>query len=155
MPVTNLGVQDFTTTGDCRRLANLFQTIPAAQTTLPQSTISGGHVERNNQVNIRGLDTNGPRSLLMIDGVRFPGQDDGICLIDPSIIPELALDRVDILADGASATYGSDAIAGVVNVILKRRFRWRHNAAPFSDADRWWRIRGSGIAVVGPDLGRR
>jgi len=121
VPVTNVGAQDFATTG-YSTLGELFQTIPAAQTTLPQSTISGGHVERNNQVNIRGLDTNGPRSLLMIDGARFPGQDDGICLIDPSIIPGLALDRADILADGASATYGSDAIAGVVNVILKRGF---------------------------------
>ncbi len=121
VPVTNVGTQDFTTTG-FSTLGELFQTIPAAQTTLPQSTISGGHIERNNQVNIRGLDTNGPRSLLMIDGARFPGQDDGICLIDPSIIPQLALDRADILADGASATYGSDAIAGVVNVVLKRGF---------------------------------
>ena len=121
VPVTNLGVQDITTTG-FSTIGELFQTIPAAQTTLPQSTISGGHIERNNQVNIRGLDTNGPRSLLMIDGARFPGQDDGICLIDPSIIPALAVDRVDILVDGASATYGSDAIAGVVNVVLKRAF---------------------------------
>jgi iron complex outermembrane recepter protein len=121
VPVTNLGVQDITTTGYAT-IGELFQTIPQAQTTLPQSTISGGHIERNNQVNIRGLDTNGPRSLLMVDGVRYPGQDDGICLIDPSIIPVLALDRVDILVDGASATYGSDAIAGVVNVVLKRGF---------------------------------
>ena len=58
----------------------------------------------------------------MIDGVRFPPQADGLCAIDPSIIPALALDRVDILADGASATYGSDAIAGVINVVLKRNF---------------------------------
>src|SRR5438270_8938345 len=58
----------------------------------------------------------------MVDGIRFPPQADGICAIDPSIIPSLALDRVDILADGASATYGSDAIAGVINVILKRNF---------------------------------
>ena len=58
----------------------------------------------------------------MVDGVRFPPQADGICAIDPSIIPALALDRVDILADGASATYGSDAIAGVINVVLKRGF---------------------------------
>ena len=58
----------------------------------------------------------------MIDGVLFPPQADGLCAIDPSIIPALALDRVDILADGASATYGSDAIAGVINVVLKRGF---------------------------------
>src|SRR4029079_12495452 len=37
-------------------------------------------------------------------------------------IPQLAVDHVDILADGASATYGSDAIAGVLNVVMKRRF---------------------------------
>src|SRR5436853_3483531 len=58
----------------------------------------------------------------MIDGVRFPPQADGICAIDPSIIPALALDRIDILVDGASATYGSDAIAGVINIILKRGY---------------------------------
>ncbi len=83
---------------------------------------SGGHQERETRVNIRGLDATGPRSLLMVDGVRFPPQADGLCAIDPSIIPALALDRVDILADGASATYGSDAVAGVINVILKRGF---------------------------------
>ncbi len=96
--------------------------MPAAAVQLPQATINGGQQERNNRVNIRGLDTTGPRSLLMIDGMRFPPQADGLCVIDPSIIPALALDRVDILADGASATYGSDAIAGVINVILKRNF---------------------------------
>jgi outer membrane cobalamin receptor len=57
---------------------------------------------------------------MMIDGVRFPSQGLGLEFIDPSIIPTLALDRVDILVDGASATYGSDAIGGVINIILKR-----------------------------------
>lgn len=121
VPVTNLGVQDFTTTG-YSTIGELFQTIPAADVTLPQATINGGQQERLNRVNIRGLDSTGPRSLLMIDGVRFPPQADGLCAIDPSIIPALALDRVDVLADGASATYGSDAIAGVINIVLKRNF---------------------------------
>src|SRR5438270_6731984 len=58
----------------------------------------------------------------MVDGIRFPPQADGICAIDPSIIPSLAVDHVDVLADGASATYGSDAIAGVINVVMKRAF---------------------------------
>jgi iron complex outermembrane receptor protein len=121
VPVTNLGVKDVAQTGFIS-IGELFQTIPAANVQLPQSTINGGQQERNNRVDIRGLDTTGPRSLLMIDGMRFPPQADGLCVIDPSIIPALALDRVDILADGASATYGSDAIAGVINVILKRNF---------------------------------
>src|SRR5256885_12828499 len=68
-----------------------------------------------------------PRSTLfpyttLFRSVRFPPQADGICAIDPSIIPALALDRIDILADGASATYGSEAIAGVINIVLKRNF---------------------------------
>ncbi|HEX5279760.1 MAG TPA: TonB-dependent receptor [Micropepsaceae bacterium] len=122
VPVTNLGVQDFTQTGAVT-IGDLFRTVPAANVAPGPSAInSNGQQERETRVNIRGLDQTGPRSLLMVDGIRFPPQSDGLCSIDPSIIPALALDRVDILADGASATYGSDAIAGVVNVILKRNF---------------------------------
>src|SRR5437763_1828789 len=122
VPVTNLGAQDFTQTGAIT-IGDLFRTVPVANVAPgPSAVNSGGHQERETRVNIRGLDQTGPRTLLMVDGVRFPPQADGICAIDPSIIPALALDRVDILADGASATYGSDAIAGVINVILKRNF---------------------------------
>ena len=122
VPVTNLGVQDFTQTGNIT-IGDLFRTVPAANVApAPSAVNSNGQQERETRVNIRGLDQTGPRSLLMVDGIRFPPQSDGLCSIDPSIIPALALDRVDILADGASATYGSDAIAGVVNVILKRNF---------------------------------
>ncbi|HEX5281229.1 MAG TPA: TonB-dependent receptor plug domain-containing protein [Micropepsaceae bacterium] len=122
VPVTNLGVQDFTQTGNIS-IGDLFRTVPVANVgNGATGTQSGGHQERETRVNIRGLDGTGPRSLLMIDGVRFPPQADGLCSIDPSVIPALALDRVDILADGASATYGSDAVAGVINVVLKRGF---------------------------------
>src|SRR6185503_7396135 len=79
------------------------------------------NVERSVKVNLRGLDSgNATRSLMMIDGMRFPGQGNGNCVVDPSIIPALALDHIDVLVDGASATYGSDAISGVINIILKR-----------------------------------
>jgi len=122
VPVTNLGTQDFTQTGNVT-IGDLFRTVPEANVAPgPGAVNSGGHQERETRVNIRGLDQTGPRTLLMVDGVRFPPQADGLCAIDPSVIPALALDRVDILADGASATYGSDAIAGVINVILKRNF---------------------------------
>jgi iron complex outermembrane receptor protein len=122
VPVTNLGAQDFTETGNVS-IGDLFRTVPLANVSPgPAAVNSGGHQEREIRVNIRGLDQTGPRTLLMVDGVKFPPQADGLCAIDPSIIPALALDRVDILADGASATYGSDAIAGVVNIILKRNY---------------------------------
>jgi iron complex outermembrane receptor protein len=122
VPVTNLGARDLIETGAVS-LGDLFRTVPAANVAPgPSAVNSGGHQERETRVNIRGLDQTGPRTLLMIDGVKFPPQADGLCAIDPSIIPSLALERVDILADGASATYGSDAIAGVINVILKRNY---------------------------------
>src|SRR5712671_2701511 len=135
VPVTNLNVQDFRQTG-ALTTADLFRTIPVANVSPGAvATNSGGHLERETRVNIRGLDQTGPRSLLMVDGMRFPPQADGICAIDPSIIPALALDRIDILADGASATYGSDAIAGVINVILKRGFDGAITQLNFSIGD--------------------
>src|SRR5882672_276215 len=122
VPVTNLGLKDFQTTGAIKT-ADLFRTIPAANVyPTGDGANSGGHLEREQRVNLRGLDATGPRALMMVDGMRFPPQADGICSIDPSIIPALALDHVDVLADGASATYGSDAISGVINLILKRNF---------------------------------
>jgi len=122
VPVTNLGLKDFQTTGAIKT-ADLFRTVPAANVyPTGDGANSGGHLEREQRVNLRGLDFTGPRALMMVDGMRFPPQADGICAIDPSIIPALALDHVDVLADGASATYGSDAISGVINLILKRNF---------------------------------
>ena len=84
---------------------------------------SGGFITRPQNILIHGIQTGaGAETLLLIDGIRYPGQGLNGCEIDPSIIPQLAVDRVDVLADGASATYGSDAVAGVVNIVLKRGF---------------------------------
>src|SRR6266850_6013408 len=119
VPVTNLSPQDFAMTG-ALTTADLFRTFPAANVSPgPVATNGGGNIERATKVNIRGLDTgNAIRSLLMIDGMRFPPQGNGLCEIDPSIIPAIAQDHIDILVDGASATYGSDAIGGVINIML-------------------------------------
>src|SRR3954465_13771573 len=136
VPVTNLGTQDFTQTGNVT-IGDLFRTIPQANVAPgPSAVNSGGHQERETRVNIRGLDQTGPRTLLLIDGGRFPPQADGLCAIDPSIIPALAVNRVDILADGASATYGSDAIAGVINVVLKRGFDGATTVIHYQQPDR-------------------
>jgi iron complex outermembrane receptor protein len=121
VPVTNLSPQDFAMTG-ALTTADLFRTFPAANVAAgPVATMSGANIERATKVNIRGLDSGtATRSLMMIDGMRFPGQGNGLCEIDPSVVPALAQDHIDILVDGASATYGSDAIGGVINIILKR-----------------------------------
>jgi len=73
-------------------------------------------------VSLRGLTVGA--TLVLIDGHRmapYPLSDDGQRpFVDISNIPFDAVERIDILKDGASAAYGSDAIAGVVNVILKK-----------------------------------
>ncbi len=123
VPVTNLTPQDFTQTGSLST-ADLFRTIPAANVSPgPVAVQSGANIERATRVNIRQLDTgDAVRTLLLVDGHRFPGQGNGVCEIDPSIVPVLALDRLDILLDGASATYGTAAMAGVINEVLKRGY---------------------------------
>jgi outer membrane receptor protein involved in Fe transport len=135
VPVTNLSPQDFAQTG-ALTTADLFRTIPAANVSPgPVAVQSGANIERATKVNLRQLDTgNATRSLLMVDGIRVPGQGNGTCEIDPSIIPALSLDRIDILLDGASATYGSDAVAGVINIILKRGYDGAVSQVRFSTA---------------------
>ena len=75
-------------------------------------------------VALRGLTVGG--TLTLIDGSRmipYPLSDDGQRnFVDVSQIPFNVIDRVDVLKDGASAAYGSDAVAGVVNVVLKKSF---------------------------------
>src|ERR1700730_12357777 len=123
VPVTNLGTQDFITSG-ALTTSDLFRSIPSADVTPgPVGTQSNANIGKQTRVNVRGLDPNdGTRSLMMVDGYRFPPQGEADCTIDPSIIPSIALDRIDILVDGASATYGSDAEGGVINIILKRGY---------------------------------
>ena len=61
-------------------------------------------------------------TLILIDGHRFELSGVNHPDADPSVIAPAALERVEVLADGASATYGSDAVAGVINFITRRSF---------------------------------
>ncbi len=92
--------------------------------TLPQFS-SGNSSSTNNgssgtsTIDLRGLTT--PRTLVLIDGKRIVGFDPN-GLVDVTAIPVAMLERVDIVTGGASAVYGSDAMAGVVNFVLKDDF---------------------------------
>ncbi len=71
-------------------------------------------------VDLRGL---GPsRTLVLIDGRRLQAGDPGDPVPDLNFIPSALVDRVDVLTGGASSVYGADAVAGVVNFIMKRDF---------------------------------
>ena len=71
-------------------------------------------------ISLRGIGAN--RNLVLLDGRRgTPGNASGV--IDISTIPSAAIERVEIISGGASATYGADAVAGVTNFILKKNFQ--------------------------------
>ena len=88
-------------------------------------TANGAFAGGASAVSLRGLSTNS--TLVLFDGLRaayYPLADDGSRnFVDLNTIPDDIVERVDILKDGASSTYGADAIAGVVNIITKRQFK--------------------------------
>jgi outer membrane receptor protein involved in Fe transport len=71
-------------------------------------------------VDLRNLGT--ARTLVLVNGRRHVSGVPGDSAVDLNVIPTDFIERVEILTGGASATYGSDAVAGVVNIILKRNF---------------------------------
>jgi iron complex outermembrane recepter protein len=73
-------------------------------------------------ISLRGLGDN--RTLVLVDGHRVAGLPNGgsTASVDINSIPLAAIERVEVLRDGASASYGSDAVAGVVNFILRKEF---------------------------------
>jgi len=71
-------------------------------------------------INLRSLGAN--RTLVLIDGRRVVAGVPGTAQVDLSMIPSSFIERVDVLTGGASAVYGSDAVAGVVNFIYKKKF---------------------------------
>ncbi|MDP3670436.1 MAG: TonB-dependent receptor [Telluria sp.] len=92
-----------------------------------------GNITYGSSVNLRGI---GPfATLTLINGHRAVAQGTTGSGIDPSIIPTLALQRVEIVADGASAIYGSDAVAGVVNMILRRNVEGAEGFVRYGTAD--------------------
>jgi iron complex outermembrane recepter protein len=96
--------------------------------------IAGENTSRGAGVDLRGL---GPGStLVLINGHRLaPSGFDG-SFVDPSLIPLSALERVEVLTDGASALYGADAVGGVVNFILRKDYAGAESSVRGSDATR-------------------
>jgi iron complex outermembrane recepter protein len=123
-PVTTLD-QDFIEKQGDQTVADILLRLPqnfagfTPSLNAGQSTAEGGSA-----VNLYGLGANA--TLVLIDGRRqatFPFAQFGTeSFVDLNSIPEAAVDRIEVLKDGASSIYGSDAVAGVVNIILKDEY---------------------------------
>ena len=139
----NLG--EIVVTGSRIRSANLESTTPVTQVTaadvvtqgvtriedlvnqLPQAFASQNVTVSNGATGTATLDLRhlgSPRTLVLIDGRRMPygGVQAASAAPDINQIPTSMIERVDVLTGGASAVYGSDAVAGVVNFIMKKDF---------------------------------
>jgi len=121
-PVTVFDAQDIAATG-----------ITSTETLLQRFSASAGFAGNQTnaywtgngygtaQVNLRGLGIN--RTLVLLNGRRIVyGGTGANSAVDLNLIPTAIIERIDVLKDGASALYGADAVAGVVNIITKKSF---------------------------------
>nr|WP_238345776.1 TonB-dependent receptor [Luteimonas saliphila] len=103
-----------------KSVADILQNITAAGTpALSRSVVlAGGESAGGSYIDLRNLGAN--RTLVLINGRRLGIDTSG--LQDVSTIPASAIERIEVLKDGASSSYGSDAIAGVINLITRSDF---------------------------------
>ena len=100
-------------------LGDIIQQLPAQQNGVNAQINAGG--DGTTRVDIRGLTSS--RTLTLLNGRRIvPGGNGANVSVDLNSIPLAIVERVEILKDGASAIYGSDAIGGVVNIITRSDF---------------------------------
>jgi iron complex outermembrane recepter protein len=120
--LTTIGRTEIEETG-AQTVQQLLKTVPAVVGL--QSTGQGGFGSFDgagtNAPTIHGLGASASNStLILLNGHRLPVSGVNHVLADPNIIAPLAMERVEVLADGASSVYGSDAVAGVINFITRR-----------------------------------
>ena len=114
LPVTTIKASEFEQRG-ITTLADLMMTLPQSLSLTPSNAGSGTNI------NLRGLGVN--RTLVLLNGRRLANEAiaDGYANLDN--IPMAALQRTEVLNDGASSIYGSDAIGGVVNFITMPTYK--------------------------------
>ncbi len=122
-PVTHLSALDLQRRG-ITTVAQALQTVTAngSGNLPPNFTGNGAFASGASGVSLRGLTTDS--TLVLIDGQRaayYPLSDDGERnFVDTNSIPQSIVQSIDVQQDGGSATYGADAVAGVVNIITKK-----------------------------------
>jgi len=108
-------------------LGDLVQQLPAMTGGAVNPQVNNGGGTGGSTINLRGLGSN--RTLILIDGQRLLSKD-------PNAIPADAIERIEVLPTGASATYGSDAIGGVVNFITRKNYQGATFTANVGESDR-------------------
>jgi outer membrane receptor protein involved in Fe transport len=151
-PVTVLGGEDLARRG-ITNIAEALTELPAFRDTTSPTTQGWGSFNVGARiVNLRGLGVT--RNLVLVNGRRFaPTTREGS--VDLNFVPSILIDRTEIVTGGASAAYGSDAITGVVNVILDTDLEGFKAEADFGISDKGDGERYHAALAYGTALGDR
>src|SRR6266850_196055 len=118
-PVTVISREQVIASGKVS-IGDFLQSLPEQGNAINTAVNNGG--DGSTRVSLRGLGSD--RTLVLLNGRRMvPGGTGANTSVDLNSIPTAAIERIEILKDGASAVYGSDAIAGVVNIITRKNYR--------------------------------
>lgn len=130
-PIVSLGAKAIEAAGPAT-LEQSLNELPQFTAIRPGSTLTASRLGRNN-ANLRGLGIS--RTLVLLDGRRMQPSD-SLGTIDLNTIPQALIENVEVITGGASAVYGSDAIAGVVNFKLRHNFSGLALDAQYGVTDR-------------------
>jgi iron complex outermembrane receptor protein len=119
LPIDVLTAEDLAKQGS-PSMVDLIKSIPSVQGVVGESNqFTAGQTTGSSTINLRGLGS--VRTLVLLNGRRLAISPANIGY-DANLLPIAAIGRIEVLKDGAAATYGSDAVAGVVNFITKTGF---------------------------------
>jgi iron complex outermembrane recepter protein len=134
-PVTIITAADIANSG-LTTVADVVRTLSSDNSGTLPTAFPGAFAAGASGISLRGLTVNS--TLVLIDGLRsaeYALPDDGVrSFVDLNSIQIGTIERVEVLKDGASSVYGADAIAGVVNIILKKSYEGFNASAEIGDS---------------------
>ena len=136
-PVQVIGRQQLEQTGKAT-VADVLRSISANTGNASNETTNNGWASGSAGIGLRGLSQK--NTLVLLNGRRlanygFPAGGLSDTFVDLNALPLVAVERIEVLKDGASAVYGSDAVAGVVNIITRQNFEGAEIGGSFGGAD--------------------
>lgn len=134
------------------QVQNVSGSFDAASSGASGSSQTGGNTTRGTAINLRGVGQGG--TLTLVDGHRVTPSGTASAFTEANQVPIAAVERIEVILDGASAVYGSDAIAGVINYVLRKNFTGLELGGRYTAAENGndeWAL--SGVGGVNWNLG--
>lgn len=130
------------------QVTNYFNRVPVTDLAIAVNQLQ---ISRPNIRNVSPNNAASSATLILVDGHRIATVGIKQASVDPDIIPTGAIERVEVVTEGGSATYGADAVAGVINFITRRGFDGAKVDARYGFADEYWQADAS--LTAGKDWG--